>query len=451
MSESKLSSVLPNNSVIDSMPGEPSSTVYASNANLNKVLELVQYNNDIEMSFPNGKFSATNTFRFPRAYQFLKNIIMKVDIFHEAANTATIVEDYLAYHMIKEIKWQLGGAEQATIAGESFMHIIMNQCETQEKKDKLLDLAGAAQVATENQSIRGKTISYYAMLPFPWSSVETKKFGCMQYPLPLHLLGETLEIQITFRNQSECVGAGASISAASLSFEYAKIASPNQLKSTVYKYPWKSPFSFKYNVDATLGEKVSLSLSSFRKAELVGLCFHYVPNADAVRLYSGAKIKDIQLEFNGQIIYKAPTNDLYELIYGKTENKLGERKFGILGTDNTTLESFRADQLLSTAVTNDSSVVGTGYKIYTRGNANAITDIVSPFREKYYYYIPLTELKDFSQNYSLGVDISKQSLTLKFTRSILAPYDGPQTGTVYMTYIYNSLYQFNGDNVVLVM
>lgn len=453
MSESLLSSVLPNNSIIDLMPGNPVSTVYAGNSNIKKVLELVQYNNDIQMSFPSPAFGATNTFMFPRTYQFLKNIIIRIDITHPNTNAAEIKEDYFAYHMIKEIKWTVGGTETFTINGDSFMHIIMSQCETQAKKNKLLDLAGAAQLPTANQSIRNKSISYYALLPFPWSSVESKKFGDMQYPLPIHMVNDPVQLQITFKPLAECCGVGTAINAAYLNFQYAKIASPNQLKATSYKYPWKSNFSFKYVKTATTPGVFSFDLSSFRKAELVGLSFHFVNIADYAdgvgpyRSYSGEKLKNLQLIFNGQKVWTANDhNEIYELIYGKSENKLGERAIGMLGTADTTLESFDENQIKKTAVTASSSALGANYKVYSRGYANAILDGVSPFREKFYYYIPLTEIKDFSQNYSLGADISKQSMSLSF----VAPTAVAETGTLFITYHYSSIYTFNGDNVMLV-
>jgi len=475
MSESKLSSVLPNNSVIDVMPGKPISTIYANNDNLLKQLELVQYNNDVEMSFPSPSFGATNTFRFPRAYQFLKNITMILEIDYTSHADFVINEDYLAYHMIKELKWQLGGTEQLTIKGESFMHIAMSQCENQEKKNRLLDLAGPILLGANGAKSKRQ---YIAMLPLPWCSLQSKKMNHSQYPLPIHMLNEPVELQITFRSKAECftIGGGdATIQKAYLNFEYAKIASPNQLKNTVYKYPFISNFSFEYNI-ANATNLVSVDLNSFRKGELRGISFSYVPKVlnDKYNYYSGRRVSDISLSFNGQLIWKTTKNELYELIYGKSFCTLGRRKIGYASEDTYTIPKAQI-VVGGTQATNDVVVTlnNPGYLYqnvsgsdivdeHTKANLQKLTagdiivsrgevisktdtDFGGKLSEKYYYYIPLSEIKDFSQNFTLGVDASKQSLQLNFTRP-----DTDAGGKLYVTYHYSACYQFEGDNAILI-
>lgn len=454
MAESKLSSVLPNNSISDIVLGNPVSTLYANNANISKVLELLQYNNDVEMSFPSVAFGATNTFRFPRAYQFLKNVMMCLDFTFVGANATGILEDYFAYHMIKEIKWQLGGTEQFTIRGESLMHIIMEQCENQEKKDLLLDISGTACTSAANQGLEGKR-KFYALLPLPWSTLESKKFGQSQYPLPLHMLNDPLEIQITFRSAAECLGGvqttNWTFDKAVLNFEYAKVASPTHLKNTVYKFPFTCPFSFTYNVSGT-SKDVSIDLNSFRKAELKGISFTYVPAIKATNFqyYNGNKVSDIVVSFNGQIIWKAPHNEMYELIYGKTCNNLGRRKISktaVAATDFQFRSIKDSNELLDDHVKANLIPFTADDIIVSRANiiSKTATELGGVFCDRYYYYIPLSEIKDFSQNYSLGVDVSKQSMNLSFKRSDII--DG---GKVYVTYHYTALYQFNGDNAIVV-
>lgn len=462
MSESKLTSVLPNNSIYDAMPGRPISSVYASNDNLKKVLELVQYNNDVEMSFSSTAFGATNTFRFPRAYQFLKNISMVVDLkILSGANTGGVFkEDYMAYHMIKEVKWSIGGTEQLTQRGESFMHIVMPQCESQEKKDKLLDLAGyaangasLARLTAITPLYGDNTIRLVAILPLPWSSVETKVQGNQQYPLPLHMLNEPLELQVTFREANE-VATNFTIDKAVLNFEYAKIGVISSLKSTVYRYPFVSNFSFAYDTGTNTDSrnKVSIDLNSFRKGELRGISFTYVTNANfaANKYYSGSRVDNIALTFNGQIIWKSPKNEIYELIYGKTQNILGYKKIIQTAAGSAQYATTDGEKLIDGAYSRqftpydpDDYVVQRGYAI-EKNNGIGGSQTGGIYGEKMYYYIPLSEFKDLSQNFSLGVDASKQTMNLSFQRG------DASAGKVFVTYHYSALYQFTGDNAVLV-
>lgn len=451
---SKLSSVLPSNSLIDVSVGKPISTVYANNDNILKPLELVAYNNDVTMSFPSKDFGSTSTFMFSRSYQFLKNIcaVFEVDIVLEDATE--FYEDYLAYNFIKEIRYKVGGIENFVISTPSFMHIAMPQCENQEKKDKLLDLAGYSMVSTATKGYSGKT-KFIAMLPLPWCSVSTKKFNHQEaYPLPLHMLNDPLELNITLRNQSEIVKITTEtkfkISSAYLTFEYGVIASPNQLKNTVYKWPFINNFSYTYNISDT--EPVqTVNLNSFRKAELRGLSFHYVPKALEKHIYSGRKLSDIELLFNGQKIWSAPKNEIYELIYGKSCNNLGRKKIVQVAkkADTFIYKTKPSDDLLDpVAVTDLSTVPADDDLLVFRGEilSKTDTDIGGKYSDKLYYYIPLAEIKDFSQNFTLGMDANKQSLQLKFTRP-----DATKDGKLYVTYHYSSIYQFDGDSAILIM
>jgi hypothetical protein len=455
MAESKLSSVLPNNSIIDVMPGRPISTVYANNDNLLKPLELVQYNNDIEMSFSSKNFGDTNTFMFPRTYNFLKNISINLQIRFTANAALTIKEDYLVYHMIKEIKWTLGGTETLTLKGESLMHILMAQCESQEKKDRLLDLAGCAMPASD-KGAKG-TRRFMGILPLPWCSVESKKINHSQYPLPLHMLNQPLELQITFRSKAECfniaAGGDADISSAVLNFEYAKIASPNQLKNTVYKYPFISNFGFTYNVEGTSPD-VSIDLNSFRKGELKGISFTYVPSVlidgnNGNGYYSGRKVEKVKLTFNGQTIWNAPKNELYELIYGKTFGVLGRRRIATVAeaASNKFYQTLVNNEIVDENALAELAPTTANDLIITRSEVISVTadNLSGKYSDKYYYYIPLSEIKDFSQNYILGVDASKQTLKLEFTRP-----DIVTKGKVFATYHYSACYQFDGDNAILI-
>jgi hypothetical protein len=450
---SKLSSVLPSNSLIDVAVGKPISTVYANNDNILKPLELIAYNNDVTMSFPSKDFGSTSTFMFSRSYQFLKNICVVFEVNITRADTDELYEDYLAYNFIKEIRYKIGGIENFVINTSSFMHIAMAQCENQEKKDKLLDLAGYSMLSTATKGYSGKT-KFVAMLPLPWCSLQTKKFNHQDsYPLPLHMLNDPVELNITLRNKSEIAkltsSANLTIENAYLTFEYGVIASPNQLKNTVYKWPFINNFSYTYNISDNKAEQ-TINLNSFRKSELRGLSFHYVPKILENHIYSGRKLSDIELLFNGQKIWSAPRNEIYELIYGKSCNNLGRKKIvkAAAKADTFIYKTKSGDDLIDPdAVTDLSTVAEDGDLLVFRGEILSKTDtnIGGKYSDKLYYYIPLSEIKDFSQNFVLGMDANKQSMQLKFIRP-----DVVSGGRLYVTYHYSNIYQFDGDSAILI-
>lgn len=451
--ESKLNTVWPDNSLLDVHQGKNISTVYADNTNVLKPKEIISYNNDTPFTFSSFYPGGTNTFKFNKSQQFVKNISVVFELEYTNKAGMIILEDYLALNMIKSISYQVGLTERFTINTESFMHIIMNDAENQEKKDKLLDLAGSVLGSdSDTTGILSGRRRYFAMLPLPFCSVKTVNSGNREcYPLPLYHQDIPLELIITLRNKEECfsipTGGNVKYVRGTLYYEYGKVADNNQLKYSIYKYPFINNFSHQYTVDH-VNKDVEIQLKYFRRAELRGISFHYVPNILAPHIYSGRKISDLLLTHNGKKVWQSEVNELYELVYGNSCNNLGRRKIittaGVTNFLHTTqITDENLDHYNTTSLTSIPNQL-----IISRDEilSNAPLDIGGIFSDKYYYYIPISEIKDFSQNYTLGADFGKDELTLKFKRP-----DTVKGGKIYCTYHYSSIYEFEKNKCRLIM
>jgi hypothetical protein len=463
MSESKLQSVY-ENSMKPIIQRHPVSTVYVENANNVCSLEDVSYNNDVVQTFSPGTFGSTNTFRFSRSYQFLGPLIANFTFNFEISGgpgSITFKEDFVAYHLIKQIEYTIGGTEKITIQGEHLLHIALEQCETQEKKDRLLQIAGESDIRNVADN-NFHTTKLSCVVPLPWSGIMGKDFYGSLKPFPLHMLSEPIEIIITLRNANEIYSLGANTTLrsfkAEMRFLYAKIANVDQLKRSVYKYPHSLPFCSKYTLD---GEKsATVDLRAFRKGELKKILFHFIsdtgPNGDVLnsRLYSGLPLNNIELSYNGQKIWSQAgnTDGMYDLIFDKNgEKNLGYRRaicvtdaFGDAFSGETYATIAEENKLIrtipNTVAASNRVIKCEGLDVVVEGDNKANRQ-----RKKVYYCINLTEINSKNEHsHIIGADFSKQTVQLSFNKLARA-------GKLYVTYVYNALYQFDGNSALFVM
>ena len=136
---------------------------------------------------------------------------------------------YWAYSAIKSINWTVGSTTVLSINGPQLLHLVLEQCETLEKREQLLNLAGrreydgSATLTEANVASSAATSDqkFYAVLPLPWSSISsTNKLK----PFPVHLMDQPIEMQIIFRAKDEICTAAAPLIAgfnhAQLHFRY---------------------------------------------------------------------------------------------------------------------------------------------------------------------------------------------------------------------------------------
>ena len=311
------------------------------------------------------------------------------------------------------------------------------------KKAKVLECAGQVQTIAGANSLKNQANrSYECLIPCPWSNLEAKKFNCIK-PLPLHMLSEPVELQIELRQQADVftVGGGGAITlnGAQLLFSYGKIGNPEQLKNQIYRWPFTSIFSHRFTVpNATATTDVSIDLNGFRKGEVKEIQFHAITNTQntAKQIYSGNKLNDIQLLFNGQVIWQSnKTSQLWDLVYNEEPSVHGYRKLAqtVVTAENIAWRAVHKGLPAGDAVANAQEV-----QFY--GTANA-----AGYQEKYYYNIPIAEILDRyqKQGHVLGADVSKQQLQLRFKGL-------GEAGVLFCAYYYQAMYQFDGEAALLV-
>lgn len=403
MADSKINSVL-DDSIKSAVPGTQLSTVYVEAANNMKQLESVMYSNELELGFPANTFGSTSTFRISNFHKLLSHIIVKFaySVPITANATCDSLNDYHAYSLIDNIKYTLAGSEMQIISGVSLLQMALDGCETQDKKAKLLAIS-KPRTTNHNLGQAAFEFSGYALIPLPWSQMKANN----KMPLPLHMASEPLELTITLKPKNQVISFGGNaaaaadalltqLSTAKLLFEYGKLADAMAYKnpsSDGYKYPMKVAHSHRYQAPSN-GGRVEVDLVGFRQAELLEIKFCVINQNVANSSNAGDEVKNIELNFNGQTIYKAEgeSQELWHITKDQTPHDFP-------------------------------TAAGTG-KCYT---------------------IPLSEIlvKQQDVKYYSGIDVSKQTLKLSFSYANAA--------IVNMTYVYNGMLLFDGQSVKFVL
>jgi len=469
MSESKLASVLPNNSVKGIMPRNSISTVYVENSNNDSSLEDIMYTNDVTQGFTSTAWGSQNLFKFSRTYQFLAQIIMELEL---APNVDIPLSDYIAYSAIDRIRWSISGTELLSISGNQLLYLALEQCETQEKKEALLNAAGRRYFTTNGTAnldiqtnvalpLTTRENKFYALIPCPWSSLS--KMNAIK-PFPLHMLSGNIELQIIFKRRAEFLGGASSTNAqaANLHFRYGKLGNPEMIKNQVYRYPFHSHFSHDYSIEA--GGK-SKTLEGFRKGEVEQLILAFVPDVgaggvgtdsaglQAGRHFDGVEVQNLNLLFNGQTIWSMPGNEsrIWNLIDGIGPKRHNKRRWAII--NSAVNVPVVGGEVASHVLVEGMQTTGDAANGVAAGSFN------EDLNGRYIYYvIPIAEItaEYQKQGHYLGADFSRQTLQLTFDpikarnspNGKLADANIPIK--LYATYTYRALYQFTGDSALLV-
>lgn len=249
-------------------------------------------------------------------------------------------------------------------------------------------------------------------------------------------------------------------------------------------------------------DRIIFSITSFRRAELVGLLcrwcpFMAVPTIGTTAItyayngnnfYDGDEISSMDLLFNGVQIWRnnACSDPLWDVLSGEKPSYMGFKRqyLQISGGTATTTNGFvnsgvqyyvnqnnasaNKDYIIintnNQTNTNATSLntQSTYYEFYGRSSAldgitvnnpistdgtSALGLVANRAKEARYYNINLSEIRANMMNnneYALGYDLSKQTLNLAVTLPLAynsAATPSANGGYFYITYIYNSVYQ----------
>ncbi len=250
------------------------------------------------------------------------------------------------YACIQQIQFLVGSsnAPTITISGESLLQIALAQCSTSEKRSQMINLAGQAQnarqIPTTNEGA-GLPLKVTAdvLIPLPWSTM------CDKLDIDTSLLSNNITINITFKQRSAFMGGlgitaasaldntpfPTSFSVAQMTFRQGDLANPAlSLKrlmvenpSMIYPYPMMHFQTFTRSfvgADYNAASKAQISLQSFINSDLIGIMFYVVKTANLIATRTTEtdggpvnpiafdNVTDVQLDYNGQPLYKTSGN-----------------------------------------------------------------------------------------------------------------------------------------------
>lgn len=281
---------------------------------------------------------------------------------------------FLAYQLIKQFTWRIPGCDRLYIQGIRMLPVLLDKCPNEEEKQKLAMLSGSghhlysynmtkgtasnlmvqwkrsiADIKTlgltgDDQFLGGNNNDYnvvsslqliedpefviYALLDLPWSTIDKDKHA-LYYPS--HMTSSALELNIQFQDRDKMIvnpqgaysGYQVDITAASLRFTYANVATLTYYKPPVYKMPCSLHYDFEFPInDFDQTPLASTNLLGLKNGEITQLLMfiHQAEGATAADVganggltnsgtsmrfrWRNEPLKNIQVEYAGQIIWK---------------------------------------------------------------------------------------------------------------------------------------------------
>lgn len=481
MAESLLSTTLPSNTIRPEWPRHEISTVFVENSNTKATMEDVYYNNNIILSGQSTAFNSTQSFKLTKAYHFIRNAVLKIAIKFDGTDPQ-FYNDYVGHSFINNIKYQIDSTELLQQNGWALVDIMNESCEDQFQKDKLLEMSGYRELG---RSLANNDVAYlYVPLINPFCGIDAGSFHSAK-AFPLYLVPGHIELLVQLNSEAVIgaqVSGHVSIQGISLLVNYGKIGNFSQM-SKMIRYPTRQYINTQRFVIANAANdgatKQTLSLTSFRRAELTNILLRWCPNyanATALNFYDGAEISQLNVLFNGVQIWSnigGPMSDpIWDVLSGEKPSYMGrKRQYLSLTATNAAQTTGNVVQAGVQYYYNNAgpdfavkqeSITGNGssgtnliyleffgYNGSQYGSQTAITSN-QYVREQRYYNINLSEIRANMMNnneYALGYDLSKQTLNLEMVlpKVFTAGAYGSFGGYIYVTYVYNSIYQLEED------
>lgn len=414
--EAKFSTVLPNNTLKGAVNVTPVSYVYQERTNTVGPMENEFDANDVVLSFNTFSHGSTATVMIPPSYKLLKDVyvIFKIDYASNASPTDH-PEDLVAYKIIENFMYRVPGCERMIFDGGMIPFFWMDATENISKRVRLVEISGKKTLKPSANT----AASYYlcAKLPLPCCS----GYGAPKKPkpMPLHLQGEPLELLIKIRAKAECLSSLASISEASIYFNYSHLGAFAEYKNTTYKYMFDATYDYEYvspNAVALNGEQSNATGTARRQVVMTGIRSGETPqlkikiyekDSGNTKLYKGLKIRNIQVYYAGQRIWAAENEmqEFYELDYNHDINFF----------------------------------------------ASSFAGIDTESNRSYWYHIPIGNILNHEKDYGyvLGADFNNSELKISYTLDV-ATTAGTTDHILAVQQSVTSIYQYNGERASLI-
>lgn len=230
------------------------------------------------------------------------------------------------YGAIQSVSFLLGSSNvpQLTLSGQSIQELAMLECDTQEKRDEVLQLAG--------QAVRDSgSLSADMVIPLPFSSL--CGLVCKK-PFDTNILQNPVIVQINFNPASSVykiitgtptiptgfTKAIAYLRQGDLTNKAESLRNLMRLEPTKsLNYPFihhqsYNPGEFTGSTESS-GSFVSIPLQSLINADLVAISFHVLLKSDlnVGAPFKYANISNVRLLYNGLVVYNAP-KFMYKLV-----------------------------------------------------------------------------------------------------------------------------------------
>lgn len=405
-------------------PGTAIGSVYYTNASTEVQL--------VEIDFTNGKYTQSlNSLNFGSVSNIIiPNDNLITDIYLHMRLPDIVANQSIsrgwALDILKEINftWGASNVSNLRLDNASIRQLCLSSCETKEKRDETLEIAGAPFIRVGGAS-NIYPIEGCVKLPLPFTSGMS---AFRKKPFDMSLLNSPINIQITLDTSDRIFGGTGVRPIALLSGEvfttmgqFADKA--NSLKnrmmmdpSYIYEFPfiYHQSVSPKSNIQlrADLSVTNVVDLQEMLNSDLTAILFSVTPNnvqrATGTICPSGnltCELFNIHLLYNGQTIYKVP---------GRASRLLGMNYDHGASGYTSTIQKF---------------------------DAGAPGGSVTEPHQSFIYHIPLGQMKgiNFERLFENVSRYPSQTFQLSFQAIPIAGTDPVDAvGTLSLTYCYNS-------------
>jgi len=333
LDDASLRAILTNKAPMLSNPGSVVSNdlYYDASSSVVKLAESVQNYGRYSQSLNSLQFGSVSSITIPNS-SFLSGLYLYLEI--PALPFGCYLPRGWGLNLINQISFILGSSNvsQLSLSGQSHAQMAILGCETAEKRDAFLRLCGE-EVTTEQPP--GTINRAYVQLQLPWSRICALN---KKLPFDTNILNSPIIIQLQTKQKAE-IFTGSGIFNAPNQLQAGRVLA-NQIDledksfslrlsmmkdaSLIYSYPYIFTQSLVQEINGSNVDVQNYVLNGLINADLVGISFSVlrkdratsgVNGANALSPFCYDKVQDVQLTYNGLVLYDAPGRmcELYDL------------------------------------------------------------------------------------------------------------------------------------------
>lgn len=241
-----------------------------------------------------------------RNFEFISDLVLNITVERKDIGVNDFVHSNMTgYHMIDTFSYKIPGCPKIDEDMRTVPFHFLEQCETREKRNEFTKLSGSHPVLFNERYLSG-SLKMQVLLPFPGNSLYGTKQRKMK-PFPAHMIKDNIDFYIKWKKASE-VGTNVKITEAFISFRYNKVAVPEQLKKSLYRYQYLQGYDHVYDIKDVnnIGRIDLMGWRSGETRELL-LLFNPTGNFDQFKSIQPATISLVE---GSQEIWKSNFNSL---------------------------------------------------------------------------------------------------------------------------------------------